>query len=357
MGSRQEQDERTMKVVVVEQAGKVSVREVLRPVPIAQEVLVRLDHCLLCTWEQRMFAGTAKVNFPFVPGHEVAGSIVQIPEETITGFSVGEKVTVKTLDSCGHCEACYQGFDNLCTGTPRKRTYDGIPSSGGLAQYIALPVSRIFSLPDQDLDTRFAAFAEPLACCVHSIEQADIALGEDVVVVGAGIMGQFHVALSRARGARVIVVEPNKERAVLATKMGAMEIIDPFAEDATQRILKLTNGRGAHVVFTTITQTTLAELYIKALAKRGRIIYYGSFHPDGDIAVSPNMIHYSERVITGSYSPTTKAFYTAIRLISYGIIDVRPFLSAEYPLAMAQEAFRKAQDPQTYRVSINLCET
>ena len=73
--------------------------------------------------------------------------------------------------------------------------------------------------------------------------------------------------------------------------------------------------------------------------------------------MSPNMIHYSERVITGSYSPTTKAFYTAIRLISYGIIDVRPFLSAEYPLAMAQEAFRKAQDPQTYRVSINLCET
>jgi len=108
-------EEKMMKVVVVEKENEVSIREVSMPTPLPGEVLIRIDHCLLCTWEQRMYAGVAKMNFPFIPGHEVAGEIVYIPELTATSFTVGDKVTMKTLDSCGHCEACYRGDDNLCT--------------------------------------------------------------------------------------------------------------------------------------------------------------------------------------------------------------------------------------------------
>ncbi|MHC1692810.1 MAG: zinc-binding dehydrogenase [Sphaerochaetaceae bacterium] len=345
---------KTMQAVVVEGVAKVSVREVSCPVPLPGEVLIRIDHCLLCTWEQRMFGGSVKMDYPFIPGHEVSGEIVMVPEATVTSFTVGLKVTVKTLDSCGHCEACYRGDDNLCTGTPRKRVYDGIPSSGGLGQYICMPVSRVFALPDQNLDLRFAAFAEPLACCINSLTKAQITLGEDVVVVGAGIMGQFHIALAAHQGARVIAIEPDAKRALLARQMGAAVVIDPFTQDAVVEIKKLTQGNGAHVVFTTITQTALAQQYVLALAKKGRIIYYGSFHPNNDITLNPNMIHYSERVITGSYSPTSQGFWIANRLIAFGIIDVKPFLSAQYPLAQAQEAFEHSQSRDIFRVAINL---
>jgi len=347
-------EKKMMKVVAVEGKGEISIREVGMPVPLPGEVLIRLDHCLLCTWEQRMYAGSTKMNFPFIPGHEVAGEIVYIPELTATSFAVGDKVTMKTLDSCGHCEACYRGDDNLCTGIPRKRFYDGIPSSGGLAQYICMPVSRVFALPDQAIDLRLAAFAEPLACCISSIEKAQIALGEDVVVVGAGIMGQFHIALAAKQGARVIAVEPDSDRSELAKKNGASIVLNPMKCDVKEEILKLTHTIGAHVVITTTTQSALAELYLSALAKKGRIIYYGSFHPDGDIALNPNMIHYSEKIVTGSYSPTTKSFWTACRLISFGIIDVRPFLSAEFPLSRASEAFERSLSRDVFRVAINL---
>jgi L-iditol 2-dehydrogenase len=345
-----------MKVAVVEAVRKALVREVPRPRPENGEVLIKLSHCLLCTWEQRIFSGEAKMNLPFIPGHEVSGTIEEVPPGTVTSFKAGDKVVVKTLDSCGHCEACYRGDDNLCSGKPRKRFYGDIPGSGGLAQFITLPVNRIYLLPNQEADLRIAAFAEPLACCLHSLEHAPIEFGEDIVVVGAGIMGQLHVCLAAKRGGRVLVVEPDKKRADLALKAGASHVINPIASDAVQEILKLTCGEGAHAVFLTTPQTALAREYLGALKKRGRLVYYGSFHPDGDISINPNVIHYSEKVITGSYSPTSKTFWIASRLLSYGIIDVQPYLSETYPLMDVQTAFERSQDKSIFRVCVDLWE-
>lgn len=342
-----------MKAVVVNGEKSAAVIEVATPVPQPGEILIRLEVCLLCTWEQRIFSRSSSMPLPYIPGHEAAGVIVGIPTETLTSFSVGDRVVVKTLNHCGHCEACYRGDDNQCTGAAKSRCYDGIPAAGGLAQYIAMPVSRVFPI-DPDLSPEEAAFAEPVACCVRSMDRADIQLGEDVVIVGAGIMGQLHNLLAKLRGARTILVEPDAQRRALAQRMGANIVIDPLSEDPFAAIKRITNGRGAHVVFITTAMTRLAGEYIAALGKMGRIVYYGSFHPDGDIAVNPNKIHYAETVITGSYSPNTKGFWTASRLLSGRLIDVRPFLSASYPIQECQDAFLSALSPQTYRVAIRL---
>ena len=136
--------EKTMKAVAVTEPGNAKVIEVTTPTPQAGEVLIRIDCCLLCTWEQRIFRTGDGMKLPFIPGHELAGTIAAIPEDTVTSFQVGDRVVAKTLDSCGHCEFCYRGDDNNCIGTPKKRFYDGIPASGGLAQYISLPVSRVY---------------------------------------------------------------------------------------------------------------------------------------------------------------------------------------------------------------------
>ena len=153
----------TMKVLAVAAPGQTEIIEVPTPVPAAGEVLIKIDVCLLCTWEQRMFRNGAGMQLPFIPGHEIAGSVAAIPEGTVTSFQVVDKVVAKTLDSCGHCEFCYRGDDNNCIGTPKKRFYNGSPSSGGLAQFIALPVSRVYLLPDQSVEAPIAAFAEPVA--------------------------------------------------------------------------------------------------------------------------------------------------------------------------------------------------
>ncbi len=343
----------TMKAVVVTAPRTVEIRELSTPVPTEGEILVKIEKCMICTWEQRIFTG-GDMALPFVPGHELSGTVAAIPDCTITGFQVGDPVIVKTFDSCGQCEYCYRGYDNECTGKSKKRVYDGIPGAGGMAQYIAIAANRVFKVPGEAPDMDAAAFAEPLSCCLHSMEQAGVEFSEDVVIVGGGIMGQIHNLLSKLRGARTILVEPDAERRTLAKQVGADHIINPMETDPIQTIKDLTEGRGAHVIFFTVNVLQLAEDYLEALSKKGRMVYYGSFHPSGDVHFNPNKIHYSEKVITGSYSPTVKAFWMATRLLGYGLVDVKPFLSKRYPLSLSQQAFEDALSPKTYRVLIDL---
>ena len=342
-----------MRAVVVDEPKSAVVREVTTPVPKPGEILIELKKCLLCTWEQRIFGGSG-AKLPFIPGHEASGVVAYVPGETTTSFKAGDKVVIKTLNHCGHCEECYRGNDNQCMGTFKQRSYDGISAAGGLAQYIAMEVPRVFLAPNQDISYTTAAFTEPVACCVRSMEQADIKLSEDVVIVGAGIMGQLHNVLAKMRGARTIIAEPDASRRKLALEMGADIAFDPMSKEPVAEVKALTNGRGAHVIFMTATMAKLAEVYIQALTKMGRIVYYGSFHPDMDITINPNHIHYSEKTITGSYSPNVRGFWTASRLLSYGLIDVSRLLSAEYTMNDCQKAFEHALDPLSFRICIDL---
>lgn len=344
-----------MKAVVITEAEKAEVLNLHTPVPAAGEVLIKVEKALICTWEQRIFTGKDTA-LPFVPGHEVSGTVALIPEGTVTSLKRGDKVVVKTLDACGQCEACQRGNDNQCKGASKKRSYDGIPGSGGFAQYMAIGAERIFTLPDQTCDLALAAFAEPVACCLRSLEQAHLEMSEDVVIVGGGIMGQLLNILAKKQGARTLFVEPDAGRRELAEEMGADIIIDPGAANPIDKIREATNGFGAHVVLYTINVLSLAETYIDALRNMGRMVYYGSFHPSGNIGIDPNKIHYSEKMITGSYSPKTQGFWIASRLLSYGLIDVKPFLTETYGIADCQTALKRALSQETYRVCIDLWE-
>jgi 2-desacetyl-2-hydroxyethyl bacteriochlorophyllide A dehydrogenase len=341
-----------MRAVVVAAERKIELRDVPVPEPLPGEVLIRIETCLLCTWEQRIFAGSG-ASLPIVPGHEASGVITSIPAGTVTSFKVGDKVVFKTLDHCGHCSFCYEGDTNQCVGAARKRLYGGIPGTGGLAEYIALDVSKVFLL-DPGIDLSVAAFAEPIACCLHSVERAHLALGDTVVIVGMGIMGQLHALLSRMRGCRVVVIEPDARRRELALSLGAHVGIDPRERDPAEAVRELTRGEGAEAVFSTVTKSSVAAAALGMVRKMGTLVFYGSFHPNDPIQLDPNAIHYKEFVITGSYSPSTRDFFRSARLLSEGLLDPRPFLSARFPMDRAQEAFEAAIKPENFRVAIDL---
>ena len=341
-----------MKAVVVTGKEKVDVIEVEAPVPSHGQVLIRIYSCLLCTWEQRIFSGESGMSLPFIPGHEAAGVISSIPEGTVTSFNEGDHVVFKTLDDCGHCSFCYQGFNNLCSGSSEKRIYENIPSSGGLAEYIALDVSKVFPVSNS-ITYSEAAFTEPLACCLHSIRRVNPDFGETVVIIGAGLMGLLHLKLALLRGCRVVVIEPREDRRETALAAGAQYVIDPVNENAESVISELTANEGAEYIFFTAAKSSIAENALKFLKKMGTIVYYGSFHPNDPITLDPNSIHYGEYVITGSYSPSTVDFYTASRLLSNRLINVKDFLSEEWNVMDAQKAMKRALDSDTFRVGIN----
>lgn len=347
---------KTSKAAVFTEKEKIEVRDITKPEPKSNEVLVELKTCALCTWEQRVYQGINKVDFPFIGGHEQAGTIVEIGSDIDKKlWNIGDRVVVGLLGACGECEKCRIGEEGNCENFSYESFVGGlnVRGMGGLSQYLAVPVSKIFKVEDT-LSFQEAALTEPLSCVVHSIEIANIRLGETVLVIGAGIMGAFHAILARNKGARVIISEPNSNRTDLMETLGFEEFIKPDSEDAIKRTLELTDGKGADVVLNTVGISKLAEEAINMSSLYGRVILYSSFHPDNPISISPNSVHKRMTKLMGSANSNTHDFITAIKLLNERVVDVSPFIYGSYKLDEIEQAMEKAIDPDNYRVIIEM---
>ena len=345
----------TMNVVAISDTRKVEVKQVCRPVPGARQIRMKITACAICTWEQRMYTGESHMPLPFVGGHEIAGVIDSLgPNVDEKKFPIGKKIVARLINSCGQCYYCRNGRENLCVELNNIDTSQmEIPGTGGLGQYLNVYDSQVYYISDDITDEK-AVFAEPLACVVNSTDRGEIGLGDDVVVIGGGIMGMLHVLCAKLKGARVIMSEPDTQRRALALKLGADITFNPIEKDPVEFIKSLTNGRGADVVFNTTPVSSVAKQAVEMTGYMGRCIMYSSQHPDKPIEVSPNSLHNSEKIITGAVSPSINSFHRAVSLISKNLINTEKLVSGVYPAEKATDAFEAAVRPDTFRIIITL---
>ena len=345
----------TMKIVAITGDHEASVIEAAKPEPGKGQIRMRVEGCALCTFEQRMFTGVVPVPLPFIGGHEVAGYIDAIGEGLKPeNYPIGKRIAARTFYSCGHCYGCRHDEGNLCVnGSEQDKSWMAYPGIGGLEQYMLIKPDMLFFMND-DLPLEKACFAEPLACVLNSIEKGRIEIGDDVVVIGGGIMGQLHVMCAKLRGARVIMSEPDEARREIATKLGADVCINPLEGDPVEMIKELTDGNGAAVVFNTTAVSAVAQQAIGMVAKLGRVVMYSSQHPDKHIEVSPNWLHNSEAVITGAVSPSVRSFRRSCDALSKGIIDPGKLVSGVFDIDDCQKAFETAIRPDTFRCIIKM---
>ncbi|MGI5077585.1 zinc-dependent alcohol dehydrogenase [Treponema maltophilum] len=339
----------TYKVFVCEGPKKIAAYTVEKREPAADEVSVKVDSCAICTLEQRFYTGVM-TKYPFALGHEVSG-IVEAVGSHVRSVKSGDKVAVRLLNSCGECYYCRNGHENQCVVSFLAHTQPCAVGPGGMAEYMIVPAKSVYKMAS-DADCTHIALTEPLACCVHSISNAHVSLADDVVVVGVGIMGAFHIQLAKLCGARVIACEVDDARLAVAKKMGADFTINSKKENAAEKVLEYTEGRGADAVFCTVAIPAVAQDCLAMASKLGRIVFYSSFHPDNPIQVNPNKIHSTEQIITGSVNPQIKDFSIASRLISNKLIDTASLISECIPCDRIQEAFEKAIDPTTFRIVV-----
>lgn len=342
-----------MKVLAITGAKQCEVVEVNRPEPNDNEVLVKIDGCAICTWEQRVYA-SGKFKMPFLGGHEVVGTVVKMGKKVRTKeYAVGDRVAVSVINSCGTCAYCRRGEENLCVESYANLSEDiGMNGPGGFAEYKVVPPSKLWKL-NPELPWEYGTFAEPLACVVNSVKKANIALGEDVVVIGGGIMGMFHMMLAKLRGARVIMSEIDETRRKLAEELGCDITFSPKEHDAVAYVKELTGGVGADVVFDTTVIPAVAAQAIDMAGKMGRVIMYSSVHPaDQAIDLYPDNLHSTEKVITGTVSPSIQSYDVAVRLLNKGLINPAKLLNSVYSYEQGTEAFETAIRPDTYRVIV-----
>jgi len=344
-----------MRIAVFHDVCKIVVEKCPIPEVSAGQILMRVDVCALCTWEQRVYTGIKGVQYPFIGGHEMAGEIVALGEGADErSWSVGDQIVYGTNLACGSCYYCKIHEEQNCQYFDHHKHLKGLPyhGMGGLSQYLSIEPQHAFKF--YRVTPHEASLSEPLSCVIHSSETARVEYGDFVVVIGCGIMGLLHCQLAAKSGAVVIASDPNEKRLKLANDMGAHYLHCPKEESLSDFVMELTNNFGAQVVFDTTPISQVAEDAVGLLAQLGRLVLYSSFYPDEPVSFSPDSLHKKGQIITGTANSNSRDFMKATRMISEGIIDVKPCISEIFPLEKVDQAFESAVQGDKFRVQIEL---
>ncbi|MEG0329594.1 MAG: zinc-binding dehydrogenase [Anaerorhabdus sp.] len=347
-----------MKACVLEGARSYLIKEIPIPEIRDDEVLLRVLVSGICVNDVRDYQG-CKWSYPRIGGHEYSAVVEKIGKDIDSELiHIGDKVVNYNIDECGICPDCKQGHENICATFTKGNAYfnpNGYSGFYGFSEYLAVKARHLYVYPKETPDEA-AAFAEPLSCVLNSINRSNIKLGDDVVVIGGGVMGLLHVLCAKKQGARVIVSETDAKRREFALKLGADIAIDPMASDPVAQVKALTNGRGANVVENTTAIPSVAAQAIEMCAKSGLCNMFSSIHPNEPILVDAGRLHSQEIVVTGTQNGTIESFAKAIDCISKGIIDVKPLIEEIFDFHDVVEAMEFASRPDTYKVMLRFAK-
>lgn len=313
------------------------------------KILVKVDACGICTWEQRIYSGNVQTTFPFIGGHEVSGHIVAIGNHVQGTWKVNQNVVVGATLPCRECYFCKLHEEQSCIhfDSPKQLPAQPYSGTGGFSEYMLVSPQCVF--PYEGVRAEEACLCEPLSCVVHSVEKMNPQFGDIVVIVGAGIMGLLHMQLCSKRGCYVIIVDINQERLRIAKSMGAHVALNPKKEDVEQRIQTITHGNKAQAVFDTLSIASQIETCYNYIGNTGKLMIYSGMYPNHKISLDAHWLHKKSIQIMGTANSNDRDFMRSIALISLGIIDMKPFISNIFPIERVQDALESSCKGNTFR--------
>ncbi|MCL2098835.1 MAG: alcohol dehydrogenase catalytic domain-containing protein [Oscillospiraceae bacterium] len=333
---------------------KMTVQETKTPHCGDDDILVRVKSCAVCGSDIRIFHhGNPRVVPPQILGHEISG-IVESIGKNIKNFKPGDRVAIGADVPCGECIFCKSGIGNNC----RINYAMGYQFAGGFAEYILLnktvvnygPITKI---PD-NISYDEAALAEPLACVLNALELSPVKLGDTVVIIGAGPIGCMIIPIAKLLGAsKIIVIQRSRPRLEAAKAFGADVYICSGEEDPIAAVQNQTGGLGADVIFTAnpSPQTHSDALYMAK--NRARINLFGGLPKGSLVTLDTNIIHYKELFVSGAHGSMPHHHIKAVELIASGRLNMKDFISHNYPLSQIAEAFAAAESHAGMRVVVN----
>lgn len=252
----------------------------------------------------------------FILGHEVAGDIVEIPENC--GIAVGDRVSIYNLLNCGHCEYCRNGHDELCRNVAGQL---GFTENGGFAEYIVAPVESLVPLPENVPYAHGAILACSGMTAVHAIRLADIKLLETVVIDGVGGVGLIVGQVAKLAGARVLAIADSEEKGKLAKDIFADDVIVTNDYSVVPEKLKaMTGGKGVDAFFELVGTSASTTAGLNSLAKLGRFVIIG--YTADRIDVDPLAMVVGENKIMAAVAGAKKDLEAILQLANDGKIKV-----------------------------------
>lgn len=224
-----------MRAIVYDKPREFQVREIPIPECKDNQVLVKINCCGICKTDVHQHSGKFIVDFPLIPGHEMAGTIVEVGKD-VPNFKIGERVTVDDTGQCGTCYFCQNDMPLFCENFTSK----GANRPGAFADYVAADYDKVFRLADH-VSFEEGCFSEPTACAMHGMDIIDVKPGDEVLLLGSGSTGMILAQLLNHSGAgSVTVAAPSKGKLEILNSLGIEETYQISRDDArSNRALSL----------------------------------------------------------------------------------------------------------------------
>jgi len=349
---------------------KLEVKEVDRPAPKPDEVVIRVKACGICGSDIHFYETDADgyilypglTKFPTIIGHEFSGVVEEVGSE-VRDLKPGDMVTSEEMIWCGYCTPCRNGFPNHCVNLEEI----GFTIPGAMAEYIAVGAKYCWKIDaiaehygDEDKAFEAGALVEPTCVAYNALFErgGGFRPGAYVAVYGTGPIGLAAIALSKAAGAaKVIAFELSGVRQELAKAVGADFVYDPREVVPSEVVMDLTGGQGAdmHVEAAGAPTKTIPEME-KSLAINGKIVQIGRAAQRVPMYLETFQVRRAQ--LFGSQGHSGHAIFpSVIRLMAAGLVDMTKIITARFDLDRALEALERATKREDGKIMIKIPAT
>ena len=340
----------------------VELTTIVVPDPGPGEVVVKVQACGVCHTDLHYREGAVGNDYPFLLGHEAAGTIEEVGPD-VTGLAPGDYVVIAWRAPCGSCRSCLRGRPWYCfssqNATQKMTLTDGTPLTPALGIGAFCDKTLVAAGQAVKIDSRARPEAAGLIGCGvmagfgAAVNTAQVQAGETVAVFGCGGVGNAAIAGAALTGARkVIAVDINPAKLELATKFGATDTVNASGGDTVEAIKSLTDGLGVDVAIDAVGHQTVFEQAFFSRDLAGRLVLVGV--PDPTMTYELPLQDFFGR--GGSIKPSwygdclpTRDFPHLIDLYLKGLLDLDGFVSETTGLDQVEEAFAKMHTGEVLR--------
>lgn len=341
-----------MKAVVYYGPGDIRIEDRPKPENRDDNIIAKVHCCAICGSDLKMWkSGNPRCKPPRIIGHEMAGEIVHVGEK-ISGFAIGERITLATTVGCGECHYCKSDLSNLCLNpAPISNATDGAFAEYIEISYIAAKNGHVIQIPDT-LSAEWAALSEPLSCAINAQEQAQLAPGGTVLIIGGGPLGALHAELAKARGAsKVFISEMSEDRIALVAGLDGVTIINSTTQNLKETIFAATDNLGVDLVIICAPSNDAHELSLEYVRKKGSVCFFASLPLDrAYININSRTIHYNELKVYGVSDSRPEHVKTALSLLAEGKIDADKIITHKLPMSEFHEGLRLMSEGLSLKV-------
>lgn len=324
-----------MKCVVIERPGQVSLCE--RELPALQRGFARIQvrAAAICATDLEVIDGNIPAKYPLTPGHEWAGTVVEVAEERDRHW-VGKRVTDSNDVTCGVCEACRSGNWRYCSEFEEI----GFKRNGAYAEYIDVPAYGLVELPE-GLPFTHAALAEPMGVALGTWEKLAPQYGKTCLIFGAGSIGLCCLAVARAMGMRrIVVVATSSRRLTIAKQLGAYATVATREEDLFAAMKKYHPEGTDYVIEATGIQECITNSL--KLCRKGGYVALAGYGRGKTMSIRIDDIHVNNLHVVGAGNNWNQ-HKKAVRMMADGAVDMTPFISETLSLSDFQRGLDDAR--------------